>query len=315
MVGMTWQLTWERQTVAMDYGHFLLVGGPSEHADDYAPLLDSATDGDASGIAGDGRMLVVISPHQNNFELELDVEIWELEPVDDVDDWQQVVRSWLAVDEDAFGYESPTLPFVRFEVPAGRYAVEVAGRGFVARGWPGSTAPGDVWRVRLWPAKDPTPTYVRRTWSPGPPAPEPVPGPAEVRERERAFESSWLSSLDPAVRAVLPQHGVTLADVQAAMAQVYGWDDEQIARAREALDALTAGTSEPASGPTAHQELGISAGEASRAGAIVPSEVAASDDQNEPVTDLATDEARQEAVRRSMQPFATRELRPPYQGG
>ncbi|HEY1485286.1 MAG TPA: hypothetical protein VGF84_04220 [Micromonosporaceae bacterium] len=36
-------------------------------------------------------------------------------------------------------------------VPPGRYRILVCGRGFVASGWPGSTTPGDSWRVRLWP--------------------------------------------------------------------------------------------------------------------------------------------------------------------
>ncbi|MFE5708597.1 hypothetical protein [Rhodococcus koreensis] len=45
---------------------------------------------------------------------------------------------------------SPTTDPVKVAVPAGRYTVEVSGRGFVTYGWPGSTRPGDVSRIRLW---------------------------------------------------------------------------------------------------------------------------------------------------------------------
>ena len=46
---------------------------------------------------------------------------------------------------------SPTTGEVFCEVPGGGYLIEVNGRGFVNYGWPGTTNPGDVWRIRLWP--------------------------------------------------------------------------------------------------------------------------------------------------------------------
>jgi hypothetical protein len=46
------------------------------------------------------------------------------------------------------------------DVPPGLYHALITGRGFVSHGWPGSTEPGDEWRIRLWPS--PTPPEPRR---------------------------------------------------------------------------------------------------------------------------------------------------------
>ena len=58
-------------------------------------------------------------------------------------------EAWLEVDEAGIQYDSPTLDSVVSPVPAGTYRAFIAGRGFVASGWPGSTTPGDNWLVRL----------------------------------------------------------------------------------------------------------------------------------------------------------------------
>lgn len=154
--------TTQRRTVGLDYGQLTLVGGLFEDGWDSSPLLEQAVD---APVAGDGQLLLVLSPHQNNFELELTVEVWDAEPPADADDWQQVVRGWLEVEGDLLRYESPTMDVHDFDVPSGRYAVEVSGRGFVNYGCPGSTTPGDVWRVRLWPSDVEQPAYAVRTWT------------------------------------------------------------------------------------------------------------------------------------------------------
>lgn len=51
-------------------------------------------------------------------------------------------------------YETPTLDTVEIPVPAGSYRILVTGRGFVGHGWPGSTTPGDTWRIQLWESSD-----------------------------------------------------------------------------------------------------------------------------------------------------------------
>jgi hypothetical protein len=47
-----------------------------------------------------------------------------------------------------------------------RWATEPPGRGFVARGWPGSTTPGDQWRIQLWPGTAGAPPRQVKRWEP-----------------------------------------------------------------------------------------------------------------------------------------------------
>src|SRR5262249_6908552 len=69
-------------------------------------------------------------------------------PPEDVDEWQEAFEATLTVGEGGqLTYASPTLSTVVCPVPPGRYEVLVTGRGIVAQGWPGSTQPGDSWRL------------------------------------------------------------------------------------------------------------------------------------------------------------------------
>ena len=265
------------QTVALDYGWFDLRGGDSDHDLDPMPLLDAALDSRTEVAASNGRALLVQSPHQNNFALALTVEVWDGEPPADTDAWQQVVRSSIEVTDDRIVYGSPTMDFVPFDVPTGSYAVLVSGRGFVARGWPGTTTPGDVWRVQLWPGEVTASVATLATWVDPRAAALETPEALKVaRERMAAQEAEWLavadldlgeplptsitvvegfgpaagfiglptsdlglSALDPAVRALLPVDRVpSPEEVQAAMAEVYGWDDVQIERSRRIREGL-----------------------------------------------------------------------------
>ena len=134
--------------VALDYGQFYLHTRESD-PDLAVMLLERAQDGD--GIAQDGGLVVVVSPHQNNFEMPLRVEVWEARPLDDLDEWEEAFDAYLEVDQPGLAYESPTMDFVDLKVPPGSYHALITGRGFVADGWPGSTEPGDRWRIQLWP--------------------------------------------------------------------------------------------------------------------------------------------------------------------
>jgi hypothetical protein len=153
------------RTVELDYGSFTLRGAGFDDGEDTTPLLEAVLASPLEVAGTDGQVLLVLSPHQNNFALELTVEVWDEEPPDDVESWQQVVRSSIQVDDDRLLYESPTMEGVWFDVPTGTYAVLVSGRSFVARGWPGSTTPGDVWRVQLWPGDVDTSVETLVTWT------------------------------------------------------------------------------------------------------------------------------------------------------
>jgi hypothetical protein len=61
----------EDHVVALDYGTFNLITGDFE-PDDYARVLDVAVD----GIGQLPGLVSVASPHQNNFEMPLRVEVW-----------------------------------------------------------------------------------------------------------------------------------------------------------------------------------------------------------------------------------------------
>ena len=119
------------------------------------------------GIATSERneAVAVISPHQNNFAMRLRTEVWAGEPPDGLDDWQEAFLTGLVAGERGLRYESPTVAWERISVPPGRYAARITGCGFVQRGWPGSTKPGDTWRVQLWPVTRPMPARRLRAWA------------------------------------------------------------------------------------------------------------------------------------------------------
>lgn len=135
-------------TVGLDYGQFTLETG-EEDPGLAVELLSTAFE---DGIAQRGDLVVVLSPHQNNFEMAFRVEVWPGEPSDDVDDWEEAFAVHLEVGEHGLVYSSPTMDFTHLPVPPGSYRALITGRGFVAHGWPGSTKPGDQWRLRLWPS-------------------------------------------------------------------------------------------------------------------------------------------------------------------
>jgi hypothetical protein len=135
--------------VWLDYGQFSLCGSFGGSGD-YMGYLEHAIAG--AGIAGDAYAVVVLSPHQNNFEMPFRVEVWDGEPPEDEADWEEIFLCGLVVDDGGLRYQSPITNTTVFDVPPGNYAVLICGRGFVNHGWPGSTRPGDAWRVRIWPS-------------------------------------------------------------------------------------------------------------------------------------------------------------------
>jgi hypothetical protein len=151
-------------TVHQDYGQFELITGDMDD-DDLVELIDAANDAD--NIAQGSAILVVLSPHQNNFELGLTVEQWSSRPPDDLDAWEEGFEASLTVGDLGLIYMSPTDTYVQLDVPSGAYRARIVGRGFVNRGWPGSTTPGDVWRIQVWPcAEHITPRRIARWETP-----------------------------------------------------------------------------------------------------------------------------------------------------
>ncbi|ORI19407.1 hypothetical protein BJD99_04245 [Rhodococcus sp. 1163] len=136
-------------TLMMDHGQFYLRGGLGDEENEF-PLLEYALA--AQPNSGDGLTMVVLNPHQNNFEMPIAVEVFDARPPIDDDEWQQICEDRLEVGpEGVLQIDSTTMSPVDCTVPQGKYLVQVAGRGFVNYGWPGDTTPGDNWRIRLWP--------------------------------------------------------------------------------------------------------------------------------------------------------------------
>lgn len=150
--------------VRLDHGQFGIYGGYRSDVDHMELLTRAMT---AAGIATFECGVVVLSPHQNNFRMPLRVEVWPGRPPDDGNRWEEVAESTLTIEGGELRYESPTNGgTASCAVPDGRYGVRICGRGFVNRGWPGSTEPGDDWRVQLWPATDEVVDQRIKTWRP-----------------------------------------------------------------------------------------------------------------------------------------------------
>jgi hypothetical protein len=137
---------------------------------DELALLGNAQDDRPS--AGNGHQALVLSPHQNNLAMDVLVERWSGRPPTDVDAWEQVSVEPLEVDASStVRLTSPTLACMTCEIPEGRYWVEISGRGSINYGWPGSTEPGDRWRLRFWPITGPD-SHPRKLWVMGRETPE-----------------------------------------------------------------------------------------------------------------------------------------------
>jgi antitoxin (DNA-binding transcriptional repressor) of toxin-antitoxin stability system len=89
-------------TVRLDYGQFHLssLPLPDGAGDDLLQLVEEAAHGQGIAVTEGNELVVVISPHQNNFAMPLRVEVWPAEPPSDLDDWQEAfltgrrLRAW-----------------------------------------------------------------------------------------------------------------------------------------------------------------------------------------------------------------------------
>ncbi|MFI7667133.1 hypothetical protein [Nocardia sp. NPDC049526] len=213
----------------MDYGQFCIDGGLGD-PDSELDLLDQAWA--QQPCAGDGNVLLVLSPHQNNFEMSITVQVWDDRPPNDRDDWQQVCEGRLAVDSDgALSISSPPDMWADpCPVPPGDYLIEVSGRGFVSYGWPGTTTPGDIWRIRLWP-DDGGDLLPHRQWDmPGYGIPENVPISGRTAP-EDFVDEEWVLLMDST-----GSRRIRAADLEAEMARTE-WGGEPIPELREHVSA------------------------------------------------------------------------------
>jgi hypothetical protein len=156
----------EDHVVILDYGQFYLLSYVDPDTGDELPEVSEVVD---QAIASDGiaqipGLLVVLSPHQANFKTPLRIEVWDGPPPGDAAEWPEAFEAHLDVAHDGLSYHSPAISAVRLGVRPGAYHALITGRGFVAHGWPGSTTPGDSWRIRLWPSPGPLAPRRLRAW-------------------------------------------------------------------------------------------------------------------------------------------------------
>lgn len=141
-------------SLMMDYGQIYFLGGGGTFEGEWNEFVDQAI---ADGlVTSDGHNLVVLSPHQNNFGMQIIVELWNSRPEDDDIDWQLVVHETITINDDqTLTIDSaPGGHAHHIAIPAGSYRIDIAGSGFTTAGDPGTNSPKDHWRVRLWPSAD-----------------------------------------------------------------------------------------------------------------------------------------------------------------
>lgn len=156
----TWDLT-----VGLNHGQFhIQTDDPYEISEiESARVVAHASSG--AGIAQHFGLIVVMSPHQKNYSMGLRVELWDEHPPEEADDWQESFETDLAVGKGGVVYASPGLSSFAIPVPPGRYHLRVDARGFSEHDWPASTAPGDAWRLRLWPCEQGHQAQRLRAWT------------------------------------------------------------------------------------------------------------------------------------------------------
>src|ERR1700722_3144073 len=107
----------EERIVRQDYGQFSLSGFYDQEEVpefDEMDVLHAALEGD--GIAQHGDYLVILSPHQTNFEMPLAIEVWDEQPAGEEADeveWPEAFEADLNIGlTGSLCYSSPTMDAV-----------------------------------------------------------------------------------------------------------------------------------------------------------------------------------------------------------
>lgn len=153
-------------SAAYDYGQFYIYTGyiDEDPRDNTVDLLDEAYDGGENIAQGPHVLLVAVPPH-HNFEMVIAFERWDSTPPDDGEEWQEICEACLDITGEGLTFDSPTLEgFDLPEVPPGRYAIRISGRGFVEDDFD-EGPPADQWRFQLWPVRESFPARRIASWS------------------------------------------------------------------------------------------------------------------------------------------------------
>lgn len=157
--------------VSADHGQIYIYspGAFGETADEFgddSPYLTALDDAEDSRrfVGAAGGIIDLLTPGQWNWETPMRVEVWNVEPADDMSGWDHEVDADLDVPDGQLVFEgSGDGPSHTTEVPAGRYRARVSGRGFTYLGHAGAEG-DDSYRLRLWQRTADTEPVLRKSW-------------------------------------------------------------------------------------------------------------------------------------------------------
>lgn len=179
-VAMTMTQAWDLK-VFLEYGQFYLEPGLAdddpywEPVDDTSETLQQAlgwngteytAHDDAPSIAQGRYSTVVTTPHRDNFDMDLRVEMLDGPAVDDSADWQEIFEATVAAGPTGIWYHTPTLDSTRLEIPVGIYRLRISGRDFLRPVWvdDGSVGYDDKYRFQFWPETQPIASIRLKRW-------------------------------------------------------------------------------------------------------------------------------------------------------
>ena len=109
----------------------------------------------APGIAQGRYTTIVVTPHRDNNDMDLRVELHDGPPPDDLADWQEVFEAaGVAAGPGGMWYHTPTMDSTPLPIPAGTYKIRISGRDFFRPEWSEENDTlhyDDKYRFQLWP--------------------------------------------------------------------------------------------------------------------------------------------------------------------
>lgn len=164
---MTEPTTTTNLEVEINYGQ-LYVYSAEPWADDpegHNAVLRALDDAYDSGrfVGVSEGLIDFLSAVQWNFHAPMSVEVWDVEPPADEQNWDHVADVDLDVADGSLKFEgSGGRPPIECTVPSGHYRVRLAGRGYneARAGIEGM----DSYRVQLWQRERTSPPGLRKCW-------------------------------------------------------------------------------------------------------------------------------------------------------
>lgn len=113
----------------MDYGQFYVIGS-ADNSEDLPDVVDRAIDNGLYAITAGGN-IVVLNPHQYNFEMRVDVELFDRPKHSDRADWQVVIDESTTIDDrgELLISSATSTSDIPISIAPGSYHIEISRRG------------------------------------------------------------------------------------------------------------------------------------------------------------------------------------------